>query len=165
MIEIVPTLSQISLAKEEAKKIGVLNNSILSGKGNVYGVLGEILVADYIKADRSNTYDFDLVRSGRTVDVKTKQCTSKPNLNYYCTVADYNTSQDCEVYGFVRILKDFSKAWILGGVLKEDFYNKAIFYKKGDPDPSSHIGFKFQADCYNIEIKHLKPFKLKNEKR
>jgi hypothetical protein len=97
IIEIIPTPSQLVFAKEEAKKIGVLNNSILEGKGNAHGILGEIIVADYINADRANTYDYDLVRNGRTVDVKTKQCTSKPDPSYYCSVANYNTSQDCEV--------------------------------------------------------------------
>ena len=121
IIEIIPTPSQLVFAKEEAKKIGVLNNSILEGKGNAHGILGEIIVADYINADRANTYDYDLVRNGRTIDVKTKQCTSKPDPSYYCSVANYNTSQDCEVYGFVRILKDFSKCWILGGIKREDF--------------------------------------------
>lgn len=161
IIEIIPTPSQLAFAKEEAKKIGVLNNSILEGKGNAHGILGEIIVADYINADRANTYDYDLVRNGRTVDVKTKQCTSKPDPSYYCSVANYNTSQDCEVYGFVRILKDFSKCWVLGGIKREDFYDKAKFYKEGELDPSSNCGFRFKADCFNLEIKHLKPFKLK----
>lgn len=163
MIEVIPNKNQIQIAKEESKKIGALNNSILKGDGNVYGVLGEILLSEYLGAKRVNTYDFDIVKLGKKIDVKTKQCTSQPKENYFCSIASFNIKQDCDIYAFVRILNDFSKAWILGALTKHEFYSQAKFYKKDDLDPSSDIGFRFRADCYNIEISKLKQFKIKNE--
>lgn len=159
MIKIIPADSQISLAKEKAKELGTLNNSIRKGEGNVYGFLGEILMADYWKVSVDNTYDYDLIVKDYKVDVKTKACNSVPEPEYFCTVADYNTKQDCDVYAFVRILNDFSKAWLLGYCGKNYFYNNSYFYRKGQLDPSSNLGWKFRADCYNLPISKLKKFK------
>lgn len=159
MTKIIPADSQISLAKEKAKQLGTLNNSIRKGEGNVYGFLGEILMADYWKVSVDNTYDYDLIVKDYKVDVKTKACNSVPEPEYFCTVADYNTKQDCDVYAFVRIFNDFSKAWLLGYCGKNYFYNNSCFYRKGQLDPSSNLGWKFRADCYNLPINKLKKFK------
>lgn len=159
MIEIVPNIDQIRAAKEKAQDLGALNNSIRKGEGNVFGFLGEILMSDYWGVDLANTYDYDLIVKNYTVDVKTKSCTSKPKPEYFCTVADYNPYQKCDIYAFVRILDDFKRAWLLGYCTKEYFFNNAAFYKMGDLDPSSNLGWKFKADCYNIKIDSLKQFR------
>lgn len=156
MVEIIPSQSQISTAQEKAKELGSLNNSIRNGEGNVYGFLGEIIVSEYINASVSNTYDYDIIKGEVRIDVKTKCCTSKPQENYFCSVAAFNTKQDCDVYIFVRILEDFSKAWILGGRSRSGFLKNAIFFKKGEIDPSSTFGWTFRADCYNMKIADLK---------
>jgi hypothetical protein len=163
MILIVPSHGQILEAQKKAKQLGTLNNSIRSGSGNVYGFLGEILMACHWKVDVQNTYDYDLIVKEHKVDVKTKACTSEPKAEYFCSVADYNTKQDCDVYAFVRILEDFSKAWLLGYCSKKYFYNNAKFYRKGDLDPSSNLGWRFRADCYNLQINALKSLKKRED--
>jgi len=160
MILLSPSRSQILEAKRKAKDLGVLNNSIRNGAGNVYGFLGEILLACHWKVELQNTYDYDMIVKNQKVDVKTKACTSEPKPKYFCTVADYNTEQDCDVYAFVRVLEDYSKAWLLGYCGKKYFYNNASFYKKGDLDPSSNLGWRFRADCYNLPISQLKKLKI-----
>ena len=73
--------------------------------------------------------------------------------NYDCSVALHGTEQDCDTYVFVRILCDLRKAWILGGISKANFYDKATLYRKGQIDSGN--GFVFKADCYNLKIGEL----------
>ena len=156
MIEIIPTKKQINLAKKKADEMGILNNSITHGDGNVYGFLGEILVKNHIGGIHRNTYDYDIIKNKIKIDVKTKVCTSPPQPHYYCSVAAYNIRQACDIYVFVRIMEDFSKAWILGGCDKSVFYRTAQFNKKGTIDESSSFKWRFKADCYNLPISRLK---------
>lgn len=156
MILTIPTSEQIKKAQDKAAQLGRLNNSIMEGGGNVYGFLGEELILDYLGGQICNTFDYDLIIDEVKIDVKTKCCTSEPKPNYFCSVAAFNIRQRCDYYYFVRILKDFGKAWILGYCGKEEFYETAKFYKKGQPDPDSKFGWTFRADCYNLEISKLK---------
>ena len=155
IIEIPISGDYMSRAREKASQMGILQGSITGGSRNVLGAIGEVVVADSIKAKEVNTYHYDLVKDGVRIDVKTKRCTSKPYPNYDCSVAFHGTKQDCDAYVFVRVLDDLSKAWILGGMSKEDFYDKATLYRKGDIDTDN--GYTFKADCYNIRIDRLNP--------
>jgi hypothetical protein len=142
-------------ARALAKELGVLNNSIKNGEGNIYGFLGEILICKITSAKINRTFDYDIVYNNLKIDVKTKCCTSKPLNNYYCSVAAFNVKQRCDYYTFVRILKDFSKAWILGSIKKVDFFKFASFNKRDEIDKNSSFGWKFKADCFNLEIQKL----------
>jgi len=160
-----PTEAQIARAKRMADELGELNNSITHGEGNAHGFLGEILVAEAIGAEHSNSFDYDLILPTKkgpiTIDVKTKRCASTPWPNYECSIADYNPDQQCEFYVFVRILENFEMAWIVGKIKKEDYYKKAVFRTKGQKDPNGLKGvdFHFTADCYNLAINALEPIK------
>jgi len=153
MIEISINKDYMRRAREKASTVGILQGSITGGTSNVVGAIGEIIVADSIEAKQINTYDYDLVKDGVRIDVKTKRCNTKPLPNYDCSVALHGTKQDCDAYVFVRILTDLSKAWILGGISKQSFYKEATLYRKGDVD--SDNGFMFKADCYNLKIDKL----------
>ena len=155
MISVNIQTEDVELAKKKAKEMGTLKNSIRKGEGNVVGFLGEILFARYFGGIIDNTYDYDVIVNNLKVDVKTKETTVKPKDHYYASVAASNTKQECDAYYFVRVKKNLSEGWLLGGELKEDFFKKAIFGKKGEKDPSSHLGWRFKADCYNMEIKDL----------
>jgi len=155
MIEIPINDDYMRRAREKASTVGILQGSITGGTSNVVGAIGEIIVADSIEAKQINTYDYDLIKDGVRIDVKTKRCNTKPLPNYDCSVALHGTKQDCDAYVFVRILTDLSKAWILGGISKQSFYKKATLYRKGDVD--SDNGFMFKADCYNLKIDKLSP--------
>ena len=88
--------------------------------------------------------------------MKTKR-TSSPTLPHYsCSVAKFNTRQDCDVYAFVRIKYDLSVGWYLGHISKNDFYLRATEHKRGEHDPSN--GFVFRADCYNLPIQDLESY-------
>jgi len=145
----------MSRAREKASSVGILQGSITGGTSNVVGAIGEVIVADIIGATEANTFNYDLVKDGNRIDVKTKRCNTKPQSNYDCSVASHGTKQDCDSYVFVRILTDLSKAWILGSITKQEYYAKATRYKKGQVDPSN--GFTFKTDCYNLPISKLEP--------
>ena len=153
IIEIPISDDHMIRAREKASTMGILQGSITGGSSNVVGAIGEVIVADSIKAKEINTYDYDLVKEGKRIDVKTKRCNTKPMPNYDCSVALHGTEQDCDTYVFVRILCDLRKAWILGGISKANFYKKATLYRKGQVDPDN--GFVFKADCYNLKIGEL----------
>ena len=150
-VKITPDI--IARAKKKAATVGNLQGSITGSLSHVVGAIGEIIVADAIGANESNTYDYDLVSDGERIDVKTKRCNTRPFPHYDCSVAAHGANQNCDSYIFVRILTDTSRAWILGSIPKQDFYTKATKYKRGDIDPAN--GFTFKADCYNLPISEL----------
>ena len=145
MIEIQITEQMKQRAWRKARQMGQLNNSITKGDGNIAGFLGEEVANNVIKGNINNTYDYDIVKNGVKYDVKTKRCTSEPKPHYECSVAAYNTKQECDEYAFVSVLNDHSTAWYLGKISKKDFYKEAKFYKEGDLDPDSPpiAGFYF----------------------
>jgi len=156
MIETYITPELIQQAKEKSEEMGRLNNSITSGEGNIAGFLGEFLVADLIQAEVTNTYNYDLTKNGYTFDVKTKRCTSKPYDHYECSIAEYNTKQQCDFYIFVRIEytnEQWKRAWVLGFYPKPQYFKNARYLKKGAIDGSNK--FTVKANCYNMYISDL----------
>ena len=58
-----PSPEEIAICREKAEKMGVLKNSIIQGKGNLTGFLGEIAIHKYLagsKWESSNSYDYDI---------------------------------------------------------------------------------------------------------
>ena len=157
----------IDLAAQMAEEMGLLENSITGGKGSVHGFLGEILVARALGIKQANSRDYDLITSdGTTIEVKTKRCTTPPRLEYEGSVAKFNPNQKCAFYAFTRIMEDFSAAWIIGGIEREQFFELAVQREVGqrDPNDTPGVGFDFKASCYNLVYRHLKPINYYNEK-
>lgn len=155
MIEVRITPAMRKIARDEAKELGKLKNSILGGKGNETGVLGELAVVSLDGFSRLNSYHYDVVSGNeKKWDVKTKKRNVAVLPHYFATVAEANTVQLCHGYIFVSIYDDIAQ--IIGSIGKEDFYRKATFFKKGDLDPSSDLGWTFRANCYNLPYTELK---------
>jgi len=156
MIEMAITEQMKEIARVKAEEMGKLYNSITRGDGNVAGFLGEAMVAKYTGAAMTNTYDYDLLYLDYIrIDVKTKRTDVVPKPFYECSVADFNTKQNCDWYVFTRVTNTLSKGWILGFMPKKDFYTHSRFCRKGDIDLANN--FVFKADCYNISIEKLYP--------
>ena len=153
MIEVQITNDMLIKAREKAVEMGKLHNSILRGKGNMSGFIGEQIALQVLDVTWENTYDYDMKVGDTRIDVKTKQTSVKPLPHYECSIAAFNTKQDCDGYAFVRVLNDFSVGWFLGVLTKQDYFDKATFLKKGDVDPSNNYTVK--ADCYNVRIDEL----------
>jgi hypothetical protein len=138
---------------------GALRDSIMEGESNIYGAIGEVVVADYLKESGRNvkfvsTRDYDMTVNGRTVDVKTKRTTVPPLQNFNCSISAHNTTQKCDVYLFVRVHESKKEGWILGYMYKDEYFKKAKFFRRGQPDPK-FPAWSFAADCYNLEISKL----------
>jgi len=145
-------------ARSKAKEMGRLNNSITNGLGNLIGFLGEevalkVLAAHHSDVISSNTFDYDIIADGVFIDVKTKATSVEPLPHYSCSVSSYNTKQKCDYYAFVRVKKDLTEAWWCGIIAKDEFYDKAVFMKKGQLDHDNKYVIK--ADCYNLPISGL----------
>lgn len=156
------TDNDIKEAKRLSHNMGTLQNSITQGQGNIHGFLGEIITSKFLKSKLNNTYDYDIIHNNLKIDVKTKRVTTPPKDYYECSVASLNTKQQCDIYIFTRVLKDMTKGWVLGYINKKEYFDKAIFLKKGNIDPSNN--WKVSTDCYNLPIKELNNIKeLLNE--
>lgn len=155
MIEVTITDEMLDIAKEKADKLGQLKNSITRGEGNVAGFLGELAVLSVMGGELKGTRDYDIVFDNDVkADVKTKRCTSPPQEHFDCSISDYNTTQKCDRYIFVRVLKDYKKAWILGWYPKEEYYTEATFIQQGQLDRSNN--WRAKCDCWNMPISNLK---------
>ena len=156
------TEEMIASAKAKAKNLGKINNSILKGKGNFAGYLGEEIVASYIKAniisndEGEEKYNHDLVKDGQSIEVKTKRRTVPPKDFYDASVAGTSRHQNPDLYVFVSIQFQGSKpvkAWICGQKDSTAYFKQATFYTKGEVDPSN--GWKVSTDCYNLPYEDL----------
>lgn len=132
----------------------------MSGKGNIVGFLGEIIIHEYFKyCEFVDSYDYDLILCGERVEVKTKtQNVDIEPLPYYeCSVASQSLHQEFDYYIFCRIYKNndkFKHGWIIGTISKEDFFKKSRFLKKGEFDDRNN--YTVRNDCYNLEYKYLR---------
>ena len=70
MQEIKISLDMLDAARQKAKELGKLNNSILKGKGNLAGFIGEQIALSFLGGEWQNTYEYDILLSdGEKVDV------------------------------------------------------------------------------------------------
>lgn len=165
-IEIDITDEMFARAKTKADEMGALRNSIRNGQGNLAGFLGEeVVLTAWGCAESQNTYQHDVTFEGVTFEVKSKDRTVPPRLDYMASVANYNPRQRADFYVFtslVRPNKDdrlfFTKGYVIGIMSKEDYLRQATFMKKGQIDPTDPRGWTIKADCYNLAYQHLHRF-------
>jgi hypothetical protein len=161
MIEVQITPKMLQASIESSKKLGILNNSIRSGNGNLAGFLGEECVLNAISGSlKSNTYDYDILIGDKRFEVKTKDRTVAPRPEYECSIPNYNTKQLADYYIFVSLLRknnDYLKGYVLGYMSKDEYFKKATLLKKGDIDKSNN--FTVKADCWNLKINELHQIK------
>ena len=150
MKKFIISASALKRIKARAATLPLLKNSIRKGDGSLVAYIGEEVVKNVLKGEIKDTYDYDIVYKNTKVDVKTKERTVAPKPYYECSVADFNTKQDCDEYAFVSVLNNMKEAWYLGKISKSDFYKTAVFHKKDEVDPANN--FTFKADCYNIPV-------------
>lgn len=145
-------------AKQWAKDLGKLRNSITGGRHSMYGRLGEIIVARYVSGKITDNFDYDVRHpDGRRLEVKTKVTTVRPKGYYECSVCGHNPTQTCDAFVFVRISSKEPTAWICGQKERDAFFREAEHFSEGDVDPRNN--FKFHTSCFNIEIRKLDELK------
>lgn len=158
-VQISYTSGMLENAKTHAKTINGkthLKNSFTQGKNCWAGCLGEEIISTWVNGTIMDDYQYDvLTPKGKRLEVKTKLTTAEQCHPYYeGTVCDYNSTQNCDYYVFVRVNLT-GTAWICGMISKDEFKKKATFFKKGDIDTRN--GYKVNADCHNIYYGDLQP--------
>ena len=163
-IEVSFDLEMYQTAVERGDEMGRLRQSFTKGQSNRWGFLGEELVSVWVDGKITNDYQYDVLTPlGTKLEVKTKKTTRlKPPLPHYeSSVCDFNATQKCDAYVFVRVCTMFEqtnnpehmKAWICGWVSKKEFQHRAKMFKKGDLDERNN--YRVHADCWNIAIGDL----------
>lgn len=155
MIELPIPTKIVTHAKQMADDMGKISGSFTDGEGTIAGFIGELMVADTIGAEQTNTFEFDLTYHGLLLEVKTKRCSSAPKSDYSCDVACRNLRQKADFYIFTRVMKDFSVCWLLGCIGKYDFFMNARCHEKGE---QSFGGFTYSASCLSVPVSLLRPF-------
>lgn len=132
-----------------------------SGGGQLVGLLGEIVFAQWFKSLSKtkiehvgfNNYDYDFLIDNKRIDIKTKNCTSVPQPWYTVHIARSQEKQECDVYVFVRV-KDYEVAYLLGWITKQEFWegDKGRDVEKGEKESN---GFTEKADARKMDIKDL----------
>lgn len=153
IIDVKITKDMISRSRERAKLMPKLRNSITNNTATVHGFVGEEMVADHFNAEIVDTVDYDIIKCGVKLEVKTKRTTVVPVGSFDASIAKFNTTQKCHYYVFTRVMGDLSEGWIMGMMHKDAYLLKARFLRKGDIDGSN--GFKVKADCWNRRYDEL----------
>ena len=155
-------------AQARADKVPALRRSMRGGQGNEVGAMGELVAMRYLDLIGIGYRDegqvnHDLWTAYGTVDVKTKERSVAPRMNYDCTVPDYNGDvQQPDMYLFVSLLSDgsagcgrFLRGWVLGTISREKFYEDATLWRPGTVDLSNQ--WSATIVCRNVPVSALRP--------
>lgn len=163
MTIIKPTADERKKIRAEARKMGVLHNSLTGGRGNAIGMMGEHLVHKHIKGERvgQRLFDYDIIqKNGLTVDVKTTKATGPPLPHYVARI--YGSEEKvprlrskCDVYYFVRCNGELTLATVIGWLPADEFFDRALFLPRGNVDPND--GKLSFADEFTLPISELYP--------
>ena len=159
------TPAMIETAHQMAKDLGHLRNSIEEGAGNITGFCGEIACKKFLGIPLEhiqNTYHFDIIYNGQTYDIKSKKRKDAPRNYYESSIANFNTSQQCNFYLHTSVtwperLGAPTEVHLCGFLTKQKYMQQARFLKKGDLDGSNK--FTVKADCWNMFYKDLNSVK------
>ena len=156
-IDITPAL--LDKARQNSRYI-VRNKSasIRGGDGAFIGSIGTAIVADYygvsvVDSEQWTVAAYDMVIDGDKIEVKTKQRSVPPKHYYEASVTTQSLHVlDPDYFIFVSLL-NLDKAFIMGAIEVNEFYDKATRFSAGDIDPS-YI-YVVRKDCLNIAFSEL----------
>src|SRR6056297_2240089 len=125
----------LEAALERAKSLPVFENSHRQLQANIVGSIGEAVFEQFLERHsipfedhRDSTRHDYIIGEGITLDLKTKDRTVRPRINYDNSVPLYNHGhQKPDYYYFISLLRDahcddhedinrFKKAFLLGGI-------------------------------------------------
>ena len=156
----------ITEAKARGEKLGKLNGSILEGKGNTTGYVGQIMFqkifggGDTDEECNTKKFRFDVSFKGEGWEMKTKHTTMNFVDSTYDASISCNTPQqkfDKVVFFRVKLWEDKDKkipaknpkGWFGGYASYDQWMENRFFAKKGDVDPSN--GHKEYCDCWKMK--------------
>ena len=165
MVELSVNKEIIKKANDRLNLITTKDNRLSkfgSERKRIYeGYIGEEIIKKYLNINHvTDDYNYDLISNkGKRLEIKTVSCSFKPKLDYLCTVnshsLDHIHKQNADYYIFIRLLKDYTKAWILGWIECAKFFKIGTFVSKG----KDFGKFKFvKANATVLEINKLNQF-------
>lgn len=142
--------------------MGVLDGSLRRGRGNEFGMLGEIITHKYLGGERvgAERFSCDIVLpDGRTIDVKTGTGKTKPLPHYAARVyaAEHqreNIATKCDSYFFTRCHLNKHLLWLLGWLPADEFVQKATFHPQGSVNPVD--GRLCRSDEFVVPVSELR---------
>ena len=143
------------LAAKERKR---LTDSFTEGEGYLAGLLGEEILADALGGTIIDDYNYDIILNDTKVEVKTKKSNFAPTALFECSVSNYNNTQRADVYSFVFLRPDFTKAWLAGFIKVDKF--KAISFEGKKDELATNGKHRYPCDCKNVFVKDLTPFNI-----
>lgn len=161
----------LGLAVERARSLPVFEYSHRKSEANLVGCIGEVVFEAFLRHhdiafrdDTISTRRDYVVAEGLTLDVKTKDRTVPPRLDYENSVPLYNhVHQRPDYYYFVSLHRDdqqdpadprkFKEAYLVGGIAIGELDAVAVHRKKGEVDPAN--GTRFWTDCLNVRMDQL----------
>lgn len=170
----VPVAHLLQAADEKARSMGNMNSRSMRGLGGrQVGFLGELVAMEHLDSfgipfdsDFTLKHDLSTKIAGETklVEVKTKERTVVPQINYECSVPKYvKDYQAVDYYIFVSLLSTgkseninrFTKAYILGTISRKKFDAEAQLWTTNNTDSTNN--WKPTIDVWNVPISALKP--------
>lgn len=165
----------IDSLEEISKSTGKINErSFMDGNRNLAGLLGEYLFFQLfrtkLKYVGNTVFDYDFIsNSGKTYDVKTKTqgIDVDPIVGrgepFDASIPLYSQGMKCDDYVFVRVHKDYQKAWLLGWIPKGDYFSheETRILKKGKTDGWNKMMVK--CNSANLKYKYVNNFNLTNK--
>ena len=151
-----PDKDDVAEAFRRSQSLGIPPNSYTRGAGRMTGFLGEVAFGKYIQSAEhvgEQCYTHDYLFNNKRVDVKSKTCTTRPQLHYIASVNSQNKNLRADVYFFTRVHKDLSRVWLLGWASLHHVTKDRNFKKKGESDKD---GFTYLCDGYHLPIKSLR---------
>ena len=148
------------IEKATARDNGAYNDmSILGGRGNIVGFLGEYIFAEVCPTlTHVDKFDHDFELNDLTIDVKTKRQTVpyEPKGTYEASVTMESLQfQHPDYYIFCRIYTDENKiyryGWVLGGISYDSLMTNGRYIKQGTVEGK----YTFKKDNINIRYDQL----------
>lgn len=156
-IAFLPDKEDVAEAFRRSQALGIPPSSFTYGIGRMTGFLGEIAFEAFVEGAEyvgGQCYTHDYLYKGKTVDVKSKTCTTKPRLDYVATVnAHSGKKPEADLYFFTRVRKDLSKVWLVGWASQYSATRNKNFKKKGENDGGD---FTYLCDGYHMPIRSLR---------
>jgi hypothetical protein len=141
----------IEQARREAHTYNTKNSNRTDPEKMFHARLGELAYHSRYGGEYHNKAGYDFAASGYTIEIKTKKCNCAPRPTDNAMVYVTSCHQKPDLLYFVRVDPENKKAYLCGGIWREDFYKKATLSHRGDREGM----YEFTADCYNLPIYEL----------
>jgi hypothetical protein len=146
----------IKEAEERGKKLGVLRGSILKGKGNTTGYVGQIMFqkifggTDTDEESNVKKFRFDVSFNNEGWEIKTKNTTMDyVSLDFDASISCNTKQQKFDKVVFFRVNLESRKGWYGGYATYDQWMENRFFAKKGQIDPTN--GMEEWCDCHKMK--------------